>query len=47
VAPLGIRWFTETDISVADDIELLDLMAESGCGEVLNLLENLVGVHPR
>ena len=26
--PLGLRWFTETDISVADDPELLDLMAD-------------------
>ena len=40
VAPLGIRWFTETDISVADDIELLDLMAESGCKQMLIGLES-------
>jgi radical SAM superfamily enzyme YgiQ (UPF0313 family) len=33
--PLGIRWFTETDVSVADDEELLDLLAESGCSQVL------------
>lgn len=30
-----IRWFTETDISVADDPELLALLRESGCAEVL------------
>jgi radical SAM superfamily enzyme YgiQ (UPF0313 family) len=30
-----IRWFTETDLSVADDIELLELMKEAGCAEVL------------
>jgi radical SAM superfamily enzyme YgiQ (UPF0313 family) len=31
----GIRWFTETDVSVADDPELLDLLHASGCAEVL------------
>jgi len=31
----GVRWFTETDISVADDPELLTLMHEAGCAEVL------------
>jgi len=31
----GIRWFAETDISVADDEELLDLMRETGCAQVL------------
>jgi radical SAM superfamily enzyme YgiQ (UPF0313 family) len=35
-----VRWFTETDISVADDPELLDLMRESGCAEVLIGLES-------
>ncbi len=30
-----IRWFAETDLSVQDDIELLRLMRESGCAEVL------------
>ena len=30
-----VRWFTETDVSAADDIELIDLMAESGCQQVL------------
>jgi len=30
-----INWFTETDVSVADDPELLDLMRESGCMQVL------------
>lgn len=38
--PLGIRWFTETDVSVADDEELLDLLAESGCSQVLIGFEN-------
>ena len=33
--PLGFRWFTATDVSVADDEELLDLLAESGCSQVL------------
>ena len=31
----NIRWFTETDVSVADDGELLNLMRESGCAQVL------------
>lgn len=30
-----IRWFTETDVSVAENDELLDLMRESGCQQVL------------
>jgi radical SAM superfamily enzyme YgiQ (UPF0313 family) len=31
----NIRWFTETDVSVAEDHELLQLMRESGCAQVL------------
>ena len=38
--PLGLKWMTETDISVADDAELLDLMKESGCRQVLIGLES-------
>jgi len=40
VRPLDIQWFTETDISVADDEEVLDLLAESGCRQVLIGLES-------
>jgi radical SAM superfamily enzyme YgiQ (UPF0313 family) len=40
LAPLHVKWFTETDISVADDPELLDLMRESGCRQVLIGLES-------
>jgi radical SAM superfamily enzyme YgiQ (UPF0313 family) len=40
IAPLGLSWFTETDISVADDDELLDLLAESGCRQILVGLES-------
>jgi radical SAM superfamily enzyme YgiQ (UPF0313 family) len=40
LADEGIRWFTETDISVADDPELLALMREAGCAEVLIGLES-------
>jgi radical SAM superfamily enzyme YgiQ (UPF0313 family) len=52
IAPLGLRWFTETDISLADDPELLDLLAESGCRQVLIGLESpnasgLDGLDPR
>jgi radical SAM superfamily enzyme YgiQ (UPF0313 family) len=35
-----IRWFTETDIAVADDPELLSLMRQAGCAEVLIGLES-------
>ena len=35
LADEGIKWFTETDVAVADDPELLDLMRQSGCAEVL------------
>jgi radical SAM superfamily enzyme YgiQ (UPF0313 family) len=51
LAPLGLSWFTETDISVADDEELLELLAASGCRQVLIGLESpeaedLEGVDP-
>jgi radical SAM superfamily enzyme YgiQ (UPF0313 family) len=35
VQDLGLRWFTETDISIADDDELLRLLARSGCRQIL------------
>jgi len=35
-----VRWFTETDISVADDEELLRLLQLSGCAQVLIGLES-------
>lgn len=35
-----IHWFTETDISVAEDGELLTLMRDSGCRQVLIGLES-------
>ena len=37
-----LRWFAETDLSVARDSELLDLMRESGCAQVLIGLESPV-----
>lgn len=40
MAPLGLRWFTETDISVAEDPELLDLMYAAGCRQILIGLES-------
>jgi radical SAM superfamily enzyme YgiQ (UPF0313 family) len=40
MAPEGLRWFTETDIGIADDPELLELMRISGCAEVLIGLES-------
>ncbi len=38
--PLRLKWFTETDISLADDPELLDLMRRAGCKQVLIGLES-------
>jgi radical SAM superfamily enzyme YgiQ (UPF0313 family) len=43
ITPLGISWFTETDISIAEDDELLELLAESGCRQVLIGLESPSG----
>lgn len=31
----NIKWFTETDLSVAEDSDLLKMMRESGCAQVL------------
>ncbi|HUJ71368.1 MAG TPA: radical SAM protein [Verrucomicrobiae bacterium] len=50
--PLNVKWFTETDMSVADDDELLELMYQSGCRQVLIGLESpsagaLAGVEQR
>jgi radical SAM superfamily enzyme YgiQ (UPF0313 family) len=36
----GVRWFTETDISVADDPALLKAMSRSGCAQILVGLES-------
>ncbi|MFN0053255.1 MAG: radical SAM protein [Planctomycetales bacterium] len=36
----GLRWFTECDLRVYEDDELLDLMHASGCAEVLIGLES-------
>ncbi|MEK6555981.1 MAG: radical SAM protein [Bdellovibrionota bacterium] len=51
IEPLDIRWFTETDISVADDDELLELISRSGCYQILIGLESanpmtLMGADP-
>ncbi|HUO97362.1 MAG TPA: radical SAM protein [Rhizomicrobium sp.] len=35
-----VRWFTETDVSVADDDELLDMLHDAGCAEILIGLED-------
>src|SRR5690606_20684194 len=40
IAARGLRWFTETDISIADDDELLDAIAAAGCEQVLIGLES-------
>ena len=35
-----VRWFTETDLSVADDDDLLEMLRDAGCAEVLIGLES-------
>ncbi len=35
LAPENVRWFTETDVSVADDDDLLERMRDAGCQQVL------------
>ncbi|MGA7243381.1 MAG: radical SAM protein [Terracidiphilus sp.] len=39
IAREDVRWFTETDLSVADDLELLDMLRDAGCAEILIGLE--------
>ncbi len=38
--PLGIRWFTESDISISQDTTLLNLMRQAGCRQILIGLES-------
>ncbi len=40
LASEDLRWFTETDLSVAQDDEMLELMRDSGCQQVLIGLES-------
>ncbi|NNF05681.1 MAG: B12-binding domain-containing radical SAM protein, partial [Candidatus Eisenbacteria bacterium] len=40
LAKENVRWFTECDVSVAEDDELLGLMRDSGCQQVLIGLES-------
>ena len=40
LAARDVRYFTETDVSVADDEELLDLLYPSGCRQLLIGFEN-------
>jgi radical SAM superfamily enzyme YgiQ (UPF0313 family) len=35
IAEQDVRWFTETDVSVATDDELLRMLADSGCAQLL------------
>jgi radical SAM superfamily enzyme YgiQ (UPF0313 family) len=39
LSPEHVRWFTETDISVASDLDLLAMMRDSGCAQLLIGLE--------
>lgn len=41
IGSYGVRWFTESDISVADDPPLLEALAESGCAQILVGLESV------
>lgn len=43
IAKQQIKWFTETDISVADDEDLLSMLADSGCRQLLIGLESPPG----
>ena len=52
LAPLGIKWFTETDASIADDPGLCDLLADAGCRQLLIGFESpreddLAAIDPR
>ena len=40
LAPERLKWFTETDVSVAQDPDLLGLMRDAGCQQVLIGLES-------
>ncbi|MCC6908210.1 MAG: radical SAM protein [Phycisphaerales bacterium] len=42
LAKRRVRWFTESDIRIGEDDELLDLMRRAGCAEVLIGLESPV-----
>lgn len=42
LAKRQVRWFTETDASIADDPEMLDLLADSGCQQILVGFESVV-----
>jgi radical SAM superfamily enzyme YgiQ (UPF0313 family) len=41
LAKEGIRWFTETDVSVTEDRELLAMMRDAGCAQVLIGFESI------
>lgn len=41
IQEFDLRWFTETDVSIADDDELLRLLARSGCRQVLIGFESI------
>lgn len=41
IKPLNMQWFTETDISIADDTDALQALYESGCRQVLIGLESI------
>lgn len=40
IKPLRLKWFTETDVTVGEDAELVTLMRQAGCRQVLVGLES-------
>lgn len=43
LAPAGIRWITHTDVSVADDDEILELAQRAGCKRLVIGFESING----
>jgi radical SAM superfamily enzyme YgiQ (UPF0313 family) len=41
IIPLNIRWFAQTDVSVAEDTDMLKLLRESGCSILFIGFESL------
>jgi len=45
IKPLGIRWAAQTDISIAEDVELVRKMADGGCIWVVIGLESITSAN--
>jgi radical SAM superfamily enzyme YgiQ (UPF0313 family) len=44
IRPYGLRWFTETDVSLAEDDDAIQALYESGCQQVLIGLETVEAI---